>query len=112
MARHRGMAATRRGLTTAYGGLIVAAALVLATPAAAQGTGGSSAEDPAAQPQPHLSAPPPGVVVRPAPILRSWRCTRSCQDSKSGASGSLLRLRGKWLGRTFEVIFLGAPGEA
>ena len=24
----------------------------------------------------------------------------------------MLRLRGKWLGRTYEVIFQGAPGEA
>jgi murein DD-endopeptidase MepM/ murein hydrolase activator NlpD len=104
------MAATRRGRTTAYGGLVVAAALAFATPAAAQGTGGTSADEPPAQPQ--LSAPPPGVVVRPAPIVRSWRCARNCQDSRSGTSGSLVRLRGKWLGRTFEVIFLGAPGEA
>jgi peptidase M23-like protein len=110
MARHRGMAATRRGRTTAYGGLVVAAALLFATPAGAQGTGGASAGDP--PPQPQLSAPPPGVRVRPAPVLRSWRCARSCQDSRTGSSGSLVRLRGKYLGRTFEVIFLGAPGEA
>src|SRR5215217_4701075 len=110
MARHRGMAATRRGRTTAYGGLVVAAALIFATPAGAQGTGGASADEPPAQPQ--LSAPPPGVVVRPAPLLRSWRCARACQDSRTGSSGSMLRLRGKWLGRTYEVLFLGAPGEA
>jgi murein DD-endopeptidase MepM/ murein hydrolase activator NlpD len=110
MARPRGMAATRRGRTTAYGALVVAAALICATPAAAQGTGGASAEDPVAQPK--LSDAPPGVVVRPAPLLRPWRCTRNCQDSYSAASGAMLRLRGKYLGRTFEVIFQGAPGEA
>ena len=110
MARHWGMAATRRGRRTAYGGFVAAAALVFATPAGAQGTGGATADEPA--PQPQLSAPPPGVVVRPAPLLRSWSCTRNCQDSRSGGSGSMLRLRGKWLGRTFEVIFQGAPGEA
>jgi len=42
MARHRGMAATRRGRTTAYGGLVAVAALVFATPAGAQGTGGGN----------------------------------------------------------------------
>jgi hypothetical protein len=110
MARHRGMAATRRGRTTAYGGLVAVAALVFATPAGAQGTGGVNADQPA--PQPQLSAPPPGVVVRPAPLLRSWACKRECLDSRSGSTGSVLRLRGKWLGRTFEVIFQGAPGEA
>ena len=89
---------------------MVAAALIFATPAGAQGTGGVNADQPA--PQPQLSAPPPGVVVRPAPLLRSWRCTRDCQDAWSGTTGSTLRLRGKWLGRTFEVVFQGAPGEA
>ena len=110
MARHRGMAATRRGRTTAYGGMVAVAALLFATPAGAQGTGGANADQPA--PQPQLSAPPPGVVVRPAPLLRSWRCTRECVDSRSGSTGSRLRLRGKRLKRTFEVIFQGAPGEA
>ena len=109
MGRHRGMAATCRGRTTAYGGLVVAAALMFATPAAAQSTGGTSADEP--EPQPELSAPPPGVVVRPAPILRSWRCTSGCPDGRTGASGARLRLRGKYLGRTFEVIFQGARGE-
>jgi hypothetical protein len=85
--------------------LAVAATLVLASPAAAQGTGGASAEDPPSQPQ--LSAPPPGVVVRPAPRLRSWRCVRHCD----AASGAVLRVRGQRLGRTYEVVFLGGLGE-
>jgi murein DD-endopeptidase MepM/ murein hydrolase activator NlpD len=110
MGRHRGTVATRRGRTAAYAGLTAAAALVLATPAAAQSTGGTSADEPPAQPR--LSAPPPGVVVRTAPVLRSWRCAGSCQDARTGSSGSLLRLRGRWLGRTYEVVFLGAPGDA
>ena len=106
MARHRGMAATRRGRTTAYrAGLAVVMTLVLASPAAAQGTGGTSVEEPS--PQPQLSAPPPGVVVRPAPLLRSWRCVRRCD----AASGAVLRVRGLRLGRTYEVVFLGGPGE-
>jgi murein DD-endopeptidase MepM/ murein hydrolase activator NlpD len=109
MGRHRGMAAIRRGRTTAYGGIGVAAALLFATPAAAQSTGGASAGEP--KPAPQLSAPPPGVVVRPAPILRSWRCTSGCADGRTAASGARLRLRGKYLGRTFEVVFQGAPGE-
>src|SRR4051794_21440909 len=106
MARHRGMAATRRGRTTAYAaGLAVVTALVLASPAAAQGTGGTSAGD--SSPQPQLSAPPPGVVARPAPLLRSWRCVRRCD----AASGAVLRVRGQRLGRTYEVVFLGGLGE-
>src|SRR4051794_31886774 len=107
MARHRGMAAaTRRGRTTAYtAALTVVMALVLASPAAAQGTGGTSVEE--TSPQPQLSAPPPGVVVRPAPLLRSWRCVRRCD----AASGALLRVRGQRLGRTYEVVFLGGLGE-
>ena len=106
MARHRGMAATRRGRTTAYAaGLTAVTALVLASPAAAQGTGGTSVEE--SQPQPQLSAPPPGVVVRPAPLLRSWRCVRRCD----AASGAVLRVRGQRLGRTYEVVFLGGLGE-
>src|SRR3954447_20955265 len=106
MARHRGMAATRRGRTTAYtAGLAAVTALVLASPAAAQGTGGTSAGD--SSPQPQLSAPPPGVVARPAPLLRSWRCVRRCD----AASGAVLRVRGQRLGRTYEVVFLGGLGE-
>jgi len=106
MARHRGMAATRRGWTTAYSaGLAVVTTLVLASPAPAQGTGGTSVE--ASPPQPQLSAPPPGVVVRPAPLLRSWRCVRRCD----AASGAVLRVRGLRLGRTYEVVFLGGLGE-
>src|SRR4051794_38057382 len=107
MARHRGMAAaTRRGRTTAYtAGLTAVTALVLASPAAAQGTGGTSVEE--SQPQPQLSAPPPGVVVRPAPLLRPWRCVRRCD----AASGAVLRVRGQRLGRTYEVVFLGGLGE-
>jgi murein DD-endopeptidase MepM/ murein hydrolase activator NlpD len=111
MARHRGMAAIRRGRTTAYAGLVTAAAaLLFASPAAAQGTGGATVEEPAAQPR--LSDPPPGVVVRPAPLLRSWRCARECESSATGSSGALVRLRGKYLGRAYEVIFQGGPGEA
>jgi Peptidase family M23 len=106
MRRHRGMAAIRRCRTSAYG--VGLAVLALASPAAAQSTGGVAPSDPPAQPQ--LSAPPPGVVVRPAPQLRSWKCTRSCQNATTGSTGAVLRLRGRALGRTYEVVFLGAPG--
>jgi hypothetical protein len=85
--------------------LTVVTALLLTSPAAAQGTGGTSVEE--SQPQPQLSAPPPGVVVRPAPLLRSWRCVRLCD----AASGAVLRVRGQRLGRTYEVVFLGGLGE-
>ena len=112
MARHRGMAATRRGRTTAYAaGLVAATALVLASPAGAQSSGGATPSDPPAA-QPQLSKPPPGVVARPAPALRTWRCVRHCVNSTTASTGAVLRLRGRTLGRTFEVVFLGAPGEA
>jgi murein DD-endopeptidase MepM/ murein hydrolase activator NlpD len=114
MGRNRGSAATRRALARGYAGFgrAVAAAgiatLALTPAASAQSTGGVSPE----QAAPRLSAPPPGVVVRPAPDLRSWRCVRSCQDSATASTGSLLRVRGRVLGRTYEVVFLGAEGSA
>ena len=108
MARHRGRAAIRRGRTRAYVvGLTAFATVAIASPAAAQGTGGAS---PGAPPSaaPRLSGPPPGVVVRPAPQLRSWRCVRECSDAKTAGSGALVRIRGRRLGRVYEVTFLGA----
>ena len=85
------------------------ASLLLAPTAAAQSTGGVSPQY--AQP-PQLSSPPPGVPVRKAPQLRSWRCVRSCQDRVTAGAGSLVRVRGRALGRTYEVVFLGAEGDA
>jgi murein DD-endopeptidase MepM/ murein hydrolase activator NlpD len=96
----------RRGI--AAGVLLSIAA---AAPGAAQSsTGGTSpAEAPSS---PRLSPPPPGVKVRPAPVLSSWRCVRACQDSVTGSVGSRIRVRGRALGRTYEVVFLGAEGAA
>jgi murein DD-endopeptidase MepM/ murein hydrolase activator NlpD len=37
---------------------------------------------------------------------------RACQDTISGSTGSLVRVRGRALGRTYEVVFLGADGAA
>jgi murein DD-endopeptidase MepM/ murein hydrolase activator NlpD len=110
MAHHRGSAATRRGRTRAYVVAVTAlATLSVASPAIAQSTGGAS---PGAPPSaaPRLSAPPAGVVMRPAPQLRSWRCVRACAGRQTAASGALLRIRGRTLGRAFEVVFLGAEG--
>jgi murein DD-endopeptidase MepM/ murein hydrolase activator NlpD len=108
---HRGMAAARRGRTTGYvAGLAAALALLPASSAFAQSTGGATPTG--APPQPHLSAPPPGVVVHPAPLLRSWRCARHCQNATTGSTGAVLRLRGRTLGRAYEVVFLGALGDA
>ena len=45
-------------------------------------------------------------------MLHSWRCVRACQDTVSGGTGSLVRVRGRALGRTYEVVFLGADGAA
>src|SRR5688500_13055005 len=116
MGRDRGSAATRRGRTWGYArrssrafaaGAVVA--LAAAAPAAAQ-TGGTSPEQ--AQPAPRLSPPPFGVKVRPAPVLNSWRCVSACQDRLTGAVGSRVRVRGRALGRTYEIVFLGADGPA
>jgi hypothetical protein len=81
MGRNRGNAARGRGRTRAYAGFgraarswaarlaaVCVAALVLAPAASAQSTGGATPQETA--PEPKLSAPPPGVVVRPAPELR------------------------------------------
>jgi murein DD-endopeptidase MepM/ murein hydrolase activator NlpD len=112
MGRVRGSAATRRARTCGYArvvriaAVVVIAALAIAPAAWAQSTGGQQA-----QPAPRLSAPPPGVVVRPAPDLRTWRCVTGCHDAATASPGSLVRLRGRVLGRTYEVMFLGADGE-
>jgi murein DD-endopeptidase MepM/ murein hydrolase activator NlpD len=115
MGRHRGSAATRRARTRGYavlsGRAIAAAGLAsisLAAPAAAQSTGGVAPQ----QSAPQLSSPPPGVPVRMAPVLRSWRCVKSCQDRVTASTGSLVRVRGRALGRAYEVVFLGAVGDA
>jgi hypothetical protein len=105
------MAATRRGRTSGYAaGLAAGVALLLAPSAIAQSSGGATPTDPPATP--HLSKPPPGVVVHRAPRLRSWSCVRRCQNATTASSGAVLRLRGRTLGRTYEVVFLGALGEA
>jgi murein DD-endopeptidase MepM/ murein hydrolase activator NlpD len=130
MARHRGSAAQRRGWTTAY---VVAALLGLTGPAAAQstdpgssGTTGSSratnpsggttdssgGTSPATAHAPRLGPPPPGVVVRPAPAVRSWSCLRDCASATVARPGSVVRLRGRGLRPAAEVVFEGAPGEA
>jgi murein DD-endopeptidase MepM/ murein hydrolase activator NlpD len=116
MGARRGRAATCRVRVRSYAkGLVRAIAaggvvsLALAGPAGAQeSTGGTSPEAP--QSAPRLSPPPFGVKVRPAPVLHSWRCIRACQDTATGATGSLVRVRGRALGRTYEVVFLGAEG--
>src|SRR5688500_7560226 len=114
MGRQRGSAATRRGRRRGYaalsGRLIAVAGLAsaaLAAPAAAQSTGGGAPQ----QAAPELSSPP-GVPARKAPELRSWRCVKSCQDRVTASTGSLVRVRGRALGRTYEVVFLGAQGAA
>jgi hypothetical protein len=100
---HPGSAARRRARTSAYAsGIAAVAALALASPTAAQSTGGTA---------PQLSAPPPGVTMRQAPRLRTWRCVQGCADARAPA-GALLRLRGLRLGRTYEVTFRGGQGDA
>jgi murein DD-endopeptidase MepM/ murein hydrolase activator NlpD len=120
MGARRGRAAQRRGRNWGYGtelrrGIAVAVVSLsvagVAGVASAQETTGGTSPD-SAQPAPRLSPPPPGVVVRPTPVLRSWRCVRACQDAASGGTGSLVRVRGRALGRTYEVVFLGSEGAA
>ena len=85
------------------------AAIAIAAPAGAQ-TGGATPGT-AAPAKQKLSKPPPGVVVRPAPTLRTWRCVRHCVNPTTAATGAVLRLRGRTLGRAYEIVFLGATGE-
>ena len=114
---HRGMATGHRWRTTAYA-VGMALSLAAAPAAAAQdGTGGSlvppaptSADRPTSAPT--SSPPPPGIVVRPSPQVQRWACVRRCQDRQTATSGSVLRLRGRDLGRAYEVVFLGAEGSA
>lgn len=95
----------RRGIAA---GVLVS--LAAAAPGAAQSsTGGASPQEPPSAPR---LSPPPGVKARPAPVLQSWRCVRACQDSVTGSVGSYVRVRGRALGRTYEVVFLGAEGAA
>ena len=109
MGRHRGSVATCRARAWGYAVGIAAAcaaSLALAAAAGAQSTGGATGDAPA------LSDAPFGVKMRPAPQVRSWRCVRDCADPTTAGTGSLVRLRGLALGRTYEVVFLGAEGEA
>jgi hypothetical protein len=114
MGRNRGSAASRRAGTNSYVGVgraFAAAALAILAfaPAASAQSGGVSPQEEAAPP---LSSPPPGVDVRPAPRLRSWRCIRGCRNAATASTGSVVRLRGRGLGRTYEVVFLGAAGDS
>jgi murein DD-endopeptidase MepM/ murein hydrolase activator NlpD len=45
-------------------------------------------------------------------VLNSWRCVSACQDRLTASVGSSVRVRGRALGRTYEVVFLGAEGAA
>jgi murein DD-endopeptidase MepM/ murein hydrolase activator NlpD len=107
MALERGSAAARRGRMATYAVMGCATMLVAAAPAAAQSTGGVS---PTATPK--VGPPPPGVVARPAPVVASLRCLSDCVDVGTTKTGSVVRIRGKALSRAFEVVFLGAEGEA
>jgi Peptidase family M23 len=91
---------------------VVAASFGVVAPAGAQSTGGATPTAPPAPEAaaPKLGAPPPGVVVRPAPRVRSWRCLEDCAAPTTARTGSVLRVRGRGLTRTYEVMFLGADG--
>jgi murein DD-endopeptidase MepM/ murein hydrolase activator NlpD len=106
MGRDRGIGLD--GRRRAAGLAVVAALCACATPAAAQSTGG--VEHQATPPAPRLSAPPPGVTIRKPSVVTSWRCRTGCVGARVARTGSVLRLRGVRLGRTYEVTFLGAEG--
>jgi murein DD-endopeptidase MepM/ murein hydrolase activator NlpD len=103
----RGVVVVARGAAV----VLVASALVaLPAPASAQSTGGASPQ--AAKPAPRLGPVPHGVVARPVPVVSSWRCLRDCADGLTARTGSILRVRGRALARAYEVVFLGAEGDA
>jgi murein DD-endopeptidase MepM/ murein hydrolase activator NlpD len=108
MGRNRGIGVRGRWRGAGCAGLAIALLCALPGPAAGQSTGGAEhAPTPAAPP---LSSPPPGVKLRRPAVVTSWRCRTDCVSGRSPRTGSLLRLRGVRLGRTYEVTFLGAEG--
>ncbi len=107
MGRNRGIGVRGRWRGASCAGLAVALLCALSGPAAGQTGGAEHAPAPAAPP---LSSPPPGVKLRKPSVVTSWRCRADCVDARSPRTGSLLRLRGVRLGRTYEVTFLGADG--
>ena len=103
---------THKGICQGLRPRIAAAGVAprLAAPAAAQGR--RAARRPRATERAALVARRrPASSVRPAPVLRSWRCVRALPGHVSGRTGSLVRVRGRALGRTYEVVFLGADGR-
>jgi peptidase M23-like protein len=42
--------------------------------------------------------------------VTSWRCLEDCAGPATARTGSVLRVRGRALARTFEIVFLGADG--
>jgi murein DD-endopeptidase MepM/ murein hydrolase activator NlpD len=132
MGRQRGSVATRRARTNAYAvaaararkarraivapaaaatrtivapAAVAVASFAFVAAAGAQTTGGVSPTAP--RPAPKLGAPPPGVVVPAAPRVRSWHCVEDCAGPTTARIGSILRVRGRSLARTYEVVFLG-----
>jgi murein DD-endopeptidase MepM/ murein hydrolase activator NlpD len=87
-------------------GLAIAYVLVAAGPAGAQeDTGG------AAMPPPEAAVP--SVPPARSPVeLRALRCLEGCAESGAVRAGSVIRVKGRRLGRTAEVLFLGAEGDA
>ena len=100
MGARRGRAATRRGAhghmprdwSASSRPVASSPSLSPVRPAPPESTGGTSPEAPSSAPR--LSAPPPGVKVRPAPVLHSWRCVRACQDTRQRQHG-LARARAR-----------------
>jgi murein DD-endopeptidase MepM/ murein hydrolase activator NlpD len=90
-------------------GLAAACLAAAATPAAAQ-TGGTSPDAPAAR---HALTPSPvkASYGRPAPRIDSVRCERGCGVAAAARPGALVRVVGRGLRRTDEIVFLGADAD-
>src|SRR5690349_11948540 len=88
----------RKLRTTAY--VVAACALLPAGPASAQ----------VAAPEP-VTAGGAVVASSPASVAR-FACAQGCGTAGAVRPGSMLRVRGKTLSRTDQVVFMGIDGEA
>ena len=96
---HRGAAARLCGLAIAY-------VLLAAAPAAGQESTGGAFMPP---PEQAVGTVPP---ARSPVELRAIRCRTGCAEAGAVSTGSVIRVKGRRLGRAAEVLFLGAEGDA
>lgn len=100
----------RKLRTTAY--VVVACALAPAADAAAQVAAPTPTPVAVAESAPALTKAPPALIASSPAKVRRLACARRCGTAGAVRPGSLLRVRGKTLSRTDQVVFMGLEGEA